>query len=273
MKKKYRIFLKTLFVTLVMIFVLGATSFRSFAQEPNLFVVIECMKVKQSDEAKYLAVEKDIWKPIHQERVKQGKILGWLLYKVHYTAENDEYNYATATIFADPANLENPYEGIDPAKVHPNMNIEEAYKKTVESRDLVKRNLIRRAGFAYPENSPGPAPFKYIEVNYMKSKEGNYVASANSIWKPIHQEFINSGTRAGWSLWTAVYPRGSEADFQFVTVNYFKDNSQIGAANMVEAFKKAHPDKHQQTELGKVSATRDIVRVELWEVLDRVMLE
>lgn len=265
--------MKTVVIALAVIVVLGACPMESKAQQQRPFVLIECMKVTPENEALYLEVEKDIWKPIHQERVEQGIIIGWILYRIHYTALNDEYNYVTATIFANPANLEHPYGGIDPAKVHPNMHIEKVHEKTMASRDLVKRSLIRRAGSAYPENSMGPASFKYIEVNYMKSKVGNYIAAANSIWKPMHQEFIKSGTRAGWSLWTAIYPRGTETDFQFVTVNYFKDFSQIGAANMAEAFKKAHPDKDQQTELGKVAATREMVRTELWEVVDRVMAE
>jgi hypothetical protein len=158
--------------------------------------------------------------------------VGWILYRIHYTASGDEYNYATATIFADTANLENPYKGID----FENMVSEIDWKKTSKSRELVKRNLIRRAAFAYPDNSTGPAPFKYIEVNYMKRKTGNYIAGAQTIWKPIHQEFIKSGARSGWSLWSAVYPRGTETDFQFVTVNYISDFSKIGAANMAEAF-------------------------------------
>ena len=272
MKKKHLILMKTMLIALAVIVVSGACPIESKAQQQNPFVLIECMKVTPENEGLYLEVERDIWKPIHQERVKQGKILGWILYRIHYTASSDEYNYATATIFADPANLENPYEGIDFEKMVPEMDV--AWEKTSKSRELVKKNLIRQVVFAYPENSTEPAPFKYIEVNYMKTKPGSgYLGIARNIWQPVHQEFVNAGSRAGWGLWSSVYPSGTEADFQFVAVNYYSDFSKLGTANFAKAFKKAHPNLQSQTEMSKARESRDLVRRELWEVVDRVMME
>lgn len=271
MKEKYLISKKTKIFALVIIIVLAVIPYYSGGQQPTTFVLVECMKVKPENENLYLSVEKDIWKPIHQERVNQGKILGWVLYRVHYTGSNDEYNYATGTIFSGLSSLENPYEGIDIEQMVPDM--EWASSKTLKSRELVKRNLIRLSSFAYPENSMRPAPYKYIEVNFMKRNTGNYVQAAREIYQPIHQEFVNSGSRAGWSLFNAVYPRGAESDFHFVAVNYYSDFSQLGSANMVEAFKKAHPNKDRQKELGGVYETRTMVKSELWEVVDQVMLE
>lgn len=271
MKKRHLIQTKTMVVALAVMAILGVCQMESRAQQQNLHVLVACMKVQPENVELYHEVESEIWKPVHEELVKQGKILGWILYRVHFTGTNDEYNYATATIFADPANIEKPFASIDFDKVFSNKD--EAFEKTLKSREVVRRNLMRRTSFAYPENSAGPAPFKYIELNYMKRKTGNYLQAARNIYQPIHQEFVNSGTRAGWSLWNTVYPRGTKANFDFVAVNYFSDFSQIGTAKMVEAFKKAHPDKHQQTELAKVYQTRESVRVELWEVVDQVMAE
>jgi len=270
MKKKHLILMKTIVIALAVVVVLGASPIESKAQQQNPFVQIACMKVKPENVSLYLEVEREIWKPIHQERVKQGKIMGWILYKIHYTGTNDEYNYATATIFADRANLENPFEGIDFEKMVP----EVAWNKTLKSRDLVKRNLIRLSAFAYPENSTGPAPFKYIEVDYMKNKPGSgYLSFERNISQPVQQEIVNAGSRAGWSLWRSVYPSGTEADFRYVTVEYYSDFSKLGTANFAEAFKKAHPNLQSQTEMRKVIESRDLVRGELWEVIDRVMLE
>ena len=152
--------------------------------------------------------------------------------------------------------------------------MDKAFNETLESRQLVKRHLIRRVSYAYPENSMAPSPYKYIEVNYMKTKPGSgYLGIARNIWQPVHQEFVNAGSRAGWSLWNSVYPSGAEADFQFVAVNYYSDFSKLGTANFAEAFKKAHPNLQSQTEMGKGRESRDLVRRELWEVVDAVMRE
>jgi hypothetical protein len=56
-----------------------------------------------------------------------------------------------------------------------------------------------------------------------------------------------------------------------VTVNYFPDFQKIGAADYNAAFAKAHAGKNMD-ELGtKTDNLRDLVRSELWQVVDVVM--
>jgi L-rhamnose mutarotase len=229
------------------------------------------MKVKPDAEGKYLDLEKNVWKPLHQERINQGKITGWILYKVLYTGTNDLYNYVTVTFFDNPANLENPWAGIDPKKVLVGKDVDKAYDETLKSRDLDRSNLIMKQDEATPEG--GSVDVKYLEVDFMKVKPGNevlYLDVEKNIWKPVHTEFIKAGTRAGWSLWSQMYPSGSDNEYQFVTANLFSDFSKIGAANYDDAFKKAHAGKDLDALYEKTGNSRDLVRSELWEVLDVV---
>jgi hypothetical protein len=124
---------------------------------------------------------------------------------------------------------------------------------------------------AVPETNSGAT--KYIQVDFMKVKPGNegaYLDVEKNIWKPVHQEFIKAGTRAGWSLWSSVFPSGSGADYQYVTANFFSDFSKIGAADYTDAFKKAHAGKDVDELNVKTGNSRDLVRSELWEVIDSV---
>jgi len=91
---------------------------------------------------------------------------------------------------------------------------------------------------------------------------------------PIQQELVNSGARAGWSLWRAVYPRGFGRDYQYATADYFADFSQISSTgNYNEIMKKAHPGK-DPAEIGKENRKAGfITKTELWEVIDAVMKE
>lgn len=271
MKKKQRSLTKTmLFPLLVLAFVLGVIPIIGNAQNgPNVFAIVDFMKVKPADEGKYLELEKNIWNPLHQARIDQGKITGWILYRVLYTGTNDPYNYVTITFFDNPANLEDPWSGIDPKKILSGKDTDKAFDETLKSRDLVTSQLIFRQDEALPEG--GPVAIKYIQIDYMKVKPGNegaYLDVEKNIWKPIHQEFIKAGSRAGWSLWNEVYPAGSGSDYQYITANYFSEFTKIGTADYNAAINKAHAGKDIDAMGVKTTNSRDLVRSELWQVLD-----
>ena len=239
-----------------------------------LFALVECMKVKPQNEGSYLELEKNIWKPIHLERAKQGNIVGWSLYKVRFTGTDDKYNYVTVTLFADPLKIEDPYKNIDPAKVLPGKDLDKAMKETGDSREMVSRSLIMRQAFAYPEGGPGD--FKFLQLDYMKveqGKEGDYYDVELNVWKPVHQEFIKAGSRVGWSLWSRNFPSGAGLDYQFVTVNYMADWSKIGTADYNDAFNKAHAGKSMDEFGAKTNASRTLVKSELWEVIDKAFAQ
>jgi hypothetical protein len=269
MKTQKQLLQKIVIATMILFF--ACSPFQSQAQDdPMFFVVVDFMKVKAGDEGKYVDLEKNVWKPIHQERINQGEIIGWILYQVHYTGSDDEYNFVTASVFDDPSRLEHTFR-LDMEKVHPDMDLEKAFQETMESRDLVKQQLLRRIDAVFPEGAP--ADYEYIQVNKMKvnpSMGGEYVSQEVDVWKPVHQELIDNEARAGWSLWETTYPTGMGMEYNFVTVDYFKDFSKIGAADVFGAFEKVHPDKDPMDLINAIGETRDHVKAELWRVVDSV---
>jgi len=275
MKKFYAHFLKSLAFVTVLCLAVGFVPKTCLAQQnSNLIIVVDLMKVKPGDEAKYVELEQKIWKPIHQERISQGILVGWILYEVMYTGTDDSYNYATVNVYADPAKLEAPYAGIDFNKIHPGINVNEVIEETLNARKTVKEQLMSRVNFAYPGGGESPAPHKYIVVNYMKSKPGgNFVEVENSLAKPTAEELIKNGDWAGWSVWSNVFPRGVGMESDFVTVDYYPDMMKLGSVNYMQAFQKAHPDKEMSEFAEKVGNSRDMVRTELWKVLDSSFAE
>src|SRR5210317_1766768 len=91
-QKNGRTFLSVL---MSLFFMLSLTAYAQ--DEEPIYTITSLMKVKQGDGGKYVQVEQDYWKPIHEELVKQGKILGWYLYSIQFTGSGDAYNYATVT--------------------------------------------------------------------------------------------------------------------------------------------------------------------------------
>lgn len=276
MKKKYMDFKKVMVAFILLAFAFGVFPLLGSAQEnePPLFALVECMKVKPQNESSYLDIEKNIWKPIHLERVKQGTIVGWYLYKVWFTGTDDKYNYVTVTLFSDPLKIEDPYKNIDPAKILPGKDIDKVMKETGDSREMVSSSLINRQASVYRDGGPGD--FKFIQLDYMKveqGKENEYFDAEMSIWKPVHEAFIKAGSRVGWSLWGRVFPSGAGLDYQYATVNYMSDFSKIGTADYNGAFKTAHAGKNMDELFAKTNASRVLVKSELWEVIDKVFAQ
>ncbi len=274
MKKKVFFIKRTRAIAWAIVFGLATIPFMAFAQEPTVFAVVEYMKVKQGDEQKYVDLERNYWKKIHQERVKNGEIVRWILYEVRFAGSNDEYNFVTGTIVTDPNKLENPFAGIDPEKILPGEDVDKIMQETSESRQLVKRNLIRMVSAVNPES--GPVPFNYIQVDFMKVKPGNdnmYIDVETKVWRPVHQQFINDGARVGWSLWQTVFPTGSGLEYQYATTNFISDFSKIGAADYNGAFSKVHSGKNIDKLMEETNNSRELVRSELWRVVDSAFSE
>jgi hypothetical protein len=276
MKKKYNNYGKAMVVMFLLAFAFGVFPLSGYAQQndPALYALVEFMKVKPGNESRYLDVEKNIWKPLHLARAKQGNIVGWFLYQVRFTGTDDCYNYVTVTLFDNFAKIEDPWKNIDPAKILPGKDLDKAWQETGESRDLVSSSLITRQASVYREGGPGD--FKYLEVDYMKvdqGKEDEYWDVETNIWKPVHNEFIKAGSRVGWSLWGRNFPSGAGLDYQYVTVNYFSDFSKISAADYNAAFNKVHTGKDIDAMMKRTNASRVLAKSELWEVIDKAFAQ
>ncbi len=242
--------------------------------ESQAFVLVDCLKIPFENEAKYLDFIKNTVVPIQKERIKQGSIVMWYLYKVRFTGASDNYNYVVVNLFDNPANIENPFKGLDVGKILPGKDLNKVLAEANTMRTIVSSTLLNRQAFIYPPNGPGD--FKYLQIDYMKvpqGKDGEYFEVENTFWKPIHNEFIKAGSRVGWSLWGRVFPAGSGLDFQYLTANYFSDWSKIGAAYYNDAFSKAHPGKDMNEVGEKTNASRTLVKSELWEVIERVVAQ
>jgi hypothetical protein len=276
MKKKYNSYLKIAVVTVLLAIALLKFPFSASAQqsEAQAFVQVDCLKIPFENEAKYLDFVKNTVIPIQKERIKQGSIVVWYLYKVRFTGAGDNYNYAAVTLFDKQANIESPFKGLDVGKILPGKDLNKVLLEANSMRTIVSSTLLQRQSFVYPPNGPGD--FKYIQVDYMKvpqGMEGEYYDVETNIWKPVHNEFIKAGSRVGWSLWSRVFPSGSGLDFQFITVNYFSEFSKIGTDDYNAAFSKAHPGKNLD-ELGtKTNSSRELVKSELWEVVEKVVVQ
>lgn len=228
---------------------------------------VSFMKVKQGNGGNYVNVEKEIWKPVHQELVNQGKILGWYLYRIQFTGTGDEYNYATVTHYRETDQMEEGYTAELFEKVHPNMPMSYISEQTLQSRDLVNSRMLQWMLRSMPEEQREPS--RYVLVNYQKSVPGqNYFALRRDHVKPLFDLAVKEGKVEGWGLWALRLPSGSSMPYNWVSADFYNKFSEIGGFDWLDLMKRANTEANIDELSPKMGASRTMEKRELWELID-----
>jgi len=114
---------------------------------------------------------------------------------------------------------------------------------------------------------------RYVAVDYMKVKPGGeqaYLDLEQKIWKPIHQQRVKSGMISSWGLYALVFPGGSNNEYNYGTVNFYKNFADMENPFSNEIFTKALPNMALSELASKTYGARDLVRSEVWELIDYV---
>ncbi len=114
------------------------------------YVLVNYMKVDPAKESAYVQMEREVWKPIHQQRVKEGKMQSWALYAVRFPGgDNKEYTYLTVETYKSIQDAEGSLD--DSAamasilkKVHPNKTLDQLFAQALSNRSLVRGEVLKR---------------------------------------------------------------------------------------------------------------------------------
>ncbi len=109
-------------------------------QPPKIYIV-DFMKVEPGQDEAYLQVEREWWKPVHEDRIRRGQMHAWALYRVRYPdGTQRDYDFVTVNVFDKFEDAErDPFE-LFPL-VHPELDIERVEQETLASRRLVRGEL------------------------------------------------------------------------------------------------------------------------------------
>ena len=91
--------MKRCMLLMAMLFV----GFQGLAQD-KLYLVFELMKVDNDQEGAYWETE-EFWEKIHEQRVKNGDIIGWDLWRLQPGGEDQHYQYMTVNLYDDPVKM------------------------------------------------------------------------------------------------------------------------------------------------------------------------
>lgn len=273
MKKNNPLFQGWNFIPFLMVLCLSLAMFGTTAQTTptqTVFARVLFQKVVPGQEQEFEKILKENIKPAHQLRKQNGKITNWRLFKVHFTGTQDEYGYVSVTYYDSWAKTEanDNWPELIKAANPKTTDIAGVIAKLQAVRTIVRDYLFYREDFV---TSKTPVPFKFALMDFMKVKEGMndpYLKAEKEDWKPVHQTLSDNGKRTGWGLWSLVMPGGTRTSYDYVTSNLFSSYEQLSSSGYEEAFKKAHPGKDMQVMFNEVAKTRDLVRSELWELIE-----
>ena len=232
----------------------GALSAR--AQE-HRYAVIEYMHIPEGKNPDtYVAAEK-LWQRLHQRAVDAGICRAWYLERVDNGGRGD---FVTIRVYDSLDKMSNPW----PESIQKDLyNAEESktMKATEETRDLIRRELWEYEASAAP--IPGGDPSSYVYVQFMKAKEGKageYYNLEKNTYTKIHQARVKAGEMKNWHFMSRLFPSGTDAQYDFVTINVFPTKDASWNSAIVETAL----GKDEAAKLANPTTVRTMVREELW---------
>lgn len=245
----------------------------AFAQDSGtVYVRLDYVSVTPGEEAPYLALERDVWRPVHEERRRRGDLLNWMIYDVEFAPPGLAYSHVVASVHSDLANAETVDLSELVQAVHPGQSPDAVLARTASARRVVHSELWALVSNITPEGAEAPAG-RHLAVNFMSVPENGraeYFSVENEVWAPIHQVRADDGSMGGWALYSLVLPRGEVLDYQFGTVDFF-DGLDAAAAQITGGqIRQAHPGATElevDAMLDRTDAARSIYKTEIWTLV------
>lgn len=112
---------------------------------------------------------------------------------------------------------------------------------------------------------------RFVELDYMKvtpGKESEYVRLEQEVWKPFHQARIAKNQMVSWQLYAVPYTADTHREYDYVTANIYDNLPATEGSGFLDTFRGLHPGSAGTTLLSQTGAARQIVRSEIWQLLD-----
>jgi len=239
------------------------------AQEKT-YLLFEFMHVDNDQESAYLATE-NLWEKLHAERVKNGEILGWDLWRLLPGGEKQGAQYLVVTVYNDPVKMMSgagDWNKVFTA-AYPNISEEnnEIFNNSTKTRDLAYRVYLEvidqtDGNFDMPLGT-------VASIDLMKATDMNYSSyekAETEIFKPTHQKAVNDGNKANWEMLRVMLPYGSDTYYSHVTVNMYKDMAQM----LAPGANGEQPSADLQKKMQEGLKTRDMKFVYIATLLKKV---
>lgn len=109
---------------------------------PRKTMEVNFMAIAPGKTAEYVRLETEVFKPVHEERIKAGEITGWGLYEVAYPwSDTRPYSYITTNGFNDWDKMINSDYGGAYKKAFPKGDLNKLWAQTLAARSMYKTEI------------------------------------------------------------------------------------------------------------------------------------
>lgn len=210
---------------LLLLFSLFVSAFVQAQEE--LYVNLWYGQIKNEDVARHLELEEKFYKKYHQERIKQGQIVGWDLWQI----TNPDVNEMTTTfIYAHlmPKSTVGEFLSLDQLPGVSKTAWENAQKEAMGHYIKNYQVLVSLKGGYGPQATGLPADYavlNYMEVDVYRAAE--YEAMELETFMPIHEK---QGTKSGWGLHKVLNHYGTKEPVNYITADFYDKLETIYAS-------------------------------------------
>lgn len=120
------------------------------SMKPSEYISVNHMVISPGRDQEYIGMEMEIWKPVHQQRIKEGNAEDWFLFRrmFPYGAEFG-YQYVTVDAHGSLEKMTTPNSNTTWSSAHPDKEEQEYQDKTSELRTLKRQETWRVIDFTF----------------------------------------------------------------------------------------------------------------------------
>jgi hypothetical protein len=250
------------------ILAVAATVPSASPQDAPKYLTLDYQKPERGKTGEYVRLERDYWKPVHQDRVNRGKITSWKLYEVSFpNGHEQEYDFVTMTEFPSFAALEQPYEGTDFKKLLGESKYAEMRGMTGAVRKLQRSDTL---AILLSTNDWSKAAAKRLNVVFLKSlpgKAGDLMKVQREYYMPSFEELIKAGVASSWATSLVRFPQSLETPYDYVSFNGYESLAQMEKVPPQDWIEKWRQKSRES--MAMLNASRQRVSGQLWRLVEQ----
>ncbi len=245
----------------------------AMTSEPaSVYVKVDYMQLTDSTPREYFALELGEWRPIHEQRIRQGVTTAWYFYEMMPGARKDAdqpYDYITISVFDsyDEVIGEGGTEAI--FAVYPGVDLGEMYARADEARSFVRSDLWKLTAVTSPDTDAKPVG-PYLLFRFYDSAGGDGCAEAE---RAIHEARIAAGEMKGAATLRLVNAEDEERPYGFASVTYFDSLLDLLAPVDAERLLAAYPEMAAadvEALLERTAEAHAPYKEQVWRLIDAI---
>lgn len=233
------------------------------------YLNVDYLKVEYGDYSEFEDLVRSSWKDVYEDNLGEDKMTGWYFYRVSYPGgQSGKYNYVVITSFNDLNTVASVTGEIREQKGDRD---DDLMDQAIDYATHQHSELWKTEAGVMTASGDEPAP--YVVMNYMMvnpGKEAEYITLENDMARPLHEERIEEGEMYSWRTYSLLKPGGLNYQYNFVTADFYEEMNHIEYGFTNDIIRSVMPGTDINKMFEAIYATRDIVRSELWQLVDHL---